>query len=198
MLTVIQDDLLLAEVPFQASCDANSSIHHVQNVAVHRVHPQRVRSAQLTQPDASGQLHICKKSLNPLNCHTGMVQAGGLSASRWKCLPRVTDVFSRSLCRSRQKHCQVEAKQYHTRLASALACICLALAYSRLHLDNLTARLTIYFVPLANQNTLRQLCHLRHLEQNLTSDEVARPKTARIPSFHLSRMILQWKALMKG
>ena len=86
MLTVIQYDLLLAELPFQAVCDANSSIHHVHNVAVHRVHAHRVRPAQLSQPEVSRQLHTCKKSLNLSDCKTGMVKAGGLSASRGKCL----------------------------------------------------------------------------------------------------------------
>ena len=82
MLTVIQDDLLLAELPFRAPCDANSSVHHVQNVAVHRIHEHRVRPAQLSHPEASGQLHTCKQSLSLSGCQTGMVQAGGLSASR--------------------------------------------------------------------------------------------------------------------
>lgn len=82
MLTVIHDNFLLAELPFQTSCDANASVHHVQNVAVHRVQPQCVRSVQLSQPEASGQLHIAKKFLNPSDCQTGMVQAGGLTASK--------------------------------------------------------------------------------------------------------------------
>lgn len=126
MLTAIQSDLLLIELPVQAVCEANSSVYHVHTVVQHGVHPHRVRPTQLSQPERARQLHICERCQN-LSVPDWHGTCMWIISIKRKMSPlRNTYISSRSLCRSMQGHCQEEAKQHPTLMAPNLACICSA------------------------------------------------------------------------
>ena len=75
MLTLVQDKLLLAKLPSQAASDADYSLKHFHTILEDNVCPDRLRLAQLSQPDRARQRHICEKSQKPSDCQRAIIYA---------------------------------------------------------------------------------------------------------------------------
>ena len=124
-LTLIQSELLLVELPAQAVRDASCILHHVHTIVLpHIVHPRRLQSAELSQPELIRQLHICSVFQYPSGVQKRMVhQERNTSDIKRSLFPTKPIPFS---CRSRQIKCQWKPKQCHTLATSAATRMCSA------------------------------------------------------------------------